>query len=90
MSCWFVGLTLPLECLRDLGIEEACRKVATPIQKVPYHRLCTSMAGEEMSRAFAYENDPRRRVSETLAIHFQLAFVFCSILIGRSRRSKSL
>lgn len=48
------------ECLRDIGLEEDCRKLSSSIELCLYQRLCTSMAGEEISRAFMFGNDPMR------------------------------
>ncbi|KAL8994639.1 MAG: hypothetical protein Q9169_005440 [Polycauliona sp. 2 TL-2023] len=48
------------ECLRDLGIEEECRKNATPKEFLMYYRWAASMAGEEYSRARHCGNDPKR------------------------------
>ncbi|KAL8652661.1 MAG: hypothetical protein Q9210_002555 [Variospora velana] len=50
----------PTECLRDLGIENECRKNATPKELLMYYRFAASMAGEEYSRARNCGTDPRR------------------------------
>ncbi|KAL8996043.1 MAG: hypothetical protein Q9169_004355 [Polycauliona sp. 2 TL-2023] len=48
------------ECLRDLGIEDECRKNATPKELLMYYRFAASMAGEEYSRARNCGTDPKR------------------------------
>ncbi|GKZ23562.1 hypothetical protein AbraIFM66951_007558 [Aspergillus brasiliensis] len=48
------------ECLRDLGIEQECRKNATPKELLMYYRIAESMAGEEYSRACNCGTDPKR------------------------------
>ncbi|KAL8850360.1 MAG: hypothetical protein Q9221_004680 [Calogaya cf. arnoldii] len=51
---------VPTECLRDLEIENECRKNATPKELLMYYRFAASMAGEEYSRARNCGTDPRR------------------------------
>ncbi|KAL8634783.1 MAG: hypothetical protein Q9228_007651, partial [Teloschistes exilis] len=46
------------ECLRDIGLEEECRSVACPIEMSMFQRICTSMAGQEISRAYMLGNGP--------------------------------
>ena len=59
------------ECLRDIGLEDEARKLAYPIAEYStYHRICQTMAGEEISRAYAFGNDPKRHVSELITISF--------------------
>jgi hypothetical protein len=53
-----------LECLRDIGLEEACLKVAVPGESMQHTRWCRSMAGEEFARIYSWGNDPHRAVSE--------------------------
>ncbi|KAF2158987.1 hypothetical protein M409DRAFT_30522 [Zasmidium cellare ATCC 36951] len=49
------------ECLRAIGLEEDAKKVAYPISQFStYHRICKSLAGEEIYRAYAFGNDPHR------------------------------
>ncbi|KAI8626406.1 FAD binding domain-containing protein [Xylariaceae sp. FL1651] len=48
------------ECLRDIGLERECRKVATSKELIKFYRFCTTMAGEELSRSYYAGNDPNR------------------------------
>ncbi|RDW75788.1 hypothetical protein BP5796_06609 [Coleophoma crateriformis] len=49
-----------LECLRDIGLEEECLKVAVDGQNMLHTRWCRSMAGEEFARIYSWGNDPKR------------------------------
>lgn len=50
------------ECLHDIGLEYDARKVAHSIAEYStYQRICKTMAGEELSRAYTFGNDPKRR-----------------------------
>ncbi|KAI0407298.1 FAD binding domain-containing protein [Xylaria palmicola] len=48
------------ECLRDVGLEHACRSVATPKELIKFYRFCHTMAGKELSRSYYAGNDPKR------------------------------
>ncbi|KUJ13596.1 uncharacterized protein LY89DRAFT_622534 [Mollisia scopiformis] len=49
-----------LECLRDIGLEEECLKVAVKGDSMLHTRWCRSMAGEEFARIYSWGNDPAR------------------------------
>ncbi|OBT81399.1 hypothetical protein VE02_09808 [Pseudogymnoascus sp. 03VT05] len=50
-----------LECLRDIGLEEACIEAAADGAKCMAHtRWCRSMAGEEYARTYSWGNNPNR------------------------------
>ncbi|KAH8687562.1 FAD binding domain-containing protein [Tricladium varicosporioides] len=49
-----------LECLRDIGLEEECIKVAVKGDCMQHTRWCRSMAGEEYARIYSWGNDPAR------------------------------
>jgi hypothetical protein len=55
-----------LECLRDIGLEEECQKVAVKGESMQHTRWCKSMAGEEFARIYSWGNDPQRAVSITI------------------------
>jgi 2,4-dichlorophenol 6-monooxygenase len=48
------------EVLRDAGIEEACRQVASPGSLLAHSFWLSSMTGEELARTWAWGNDPAR------------------------------
>ena len=51
------------ECLHDIGLEYDARKVAYAISEYStYQRIGKTMAGEELSRAYTFDNDPKRHV----------------------------
>ena len=51
------------ECLHDIGLEYDARKVGRSISEyLTYQRICKTMAGEELSRAYTFDNDPKSRV----------------------------
>lgn len=50
-----------LECLRDIGLEEACIKLAVGNEAMLHTRWCTTLAGEEMARIYSWGNDPKRK-----------------------------
>jgi hypothetical protein len=52
-----------LECLRDLGLEEQCKRAAVQGNCMRHTRWCRSMAGEEFARIYSWGNDPQRAVS---------------------------
>ena len=53
-----------LECLRDIGLEEACIEAAADGATCMAHtRWCRSMAGEEYARTYPWGNNPNRHVS---------------------------
>jgi 2-polyprenyl-6-methoxyphenol hydroxylase-like FAD-dependent oxidoreductase len=47
-----------LECLRDIGLEEKCKKLAVKGDSMQHTRWCKSMAGEEFARIYSWGNDP--------------------------------
>ncbi|TVY85272.1 2,4-dichlorophenol 6-monooxygenase [Lachnellula suecica] len=49
-----------LECLRDIGLEEECLRVAVKGDCMQHTRWCKSMAGEEFARIYSWGNDPAR------------------------------
>ncbi|KAK3937785.1 phenol 2-monooxygenase [Diplogelasinospora grovesii] len=49
-----------LECLRDIGLEEACTAAAAAGHNMTHTRWCHSMAGEEYARIYSWGNDPKR------------------------------
>ncbi|KAM0165343.1 hypothetical protein ACHAPG_000011 [Botrytis cinerea] len=49
-----------LECLRDIGLEEECLKVAVKGDSMLHTRWCNSLAGEEYARIYSWGNDPKR------------------------------
>ena len=51
-----------LECLRDIGLEEECIRVAVKGDCMQHTRWCRSMAGEEFARIYSWGNDPSRAV----------------------------
>ncbi|KAL2352871.1 FAD binding domain-containing protein [Cryomyces antarcticus] len=50
-----------LECLRDIGLEEACVRGAVKGDFMRHTRWCRTMAGEEFARIYSWGNDPRRK-----------------------------
>ncbi|KAL1838135.1 hypothetical protein VTJ49DRAFT_3014 [Mycothermus thermophilus] len=56
-----------LECLRDIGLEQACLDVATPSHNMAHTRWCRSMAGEEFARVYSWGHDPARKGDYELA-----------------------
>lgn len=50
-----------LECLRDVGLEEACQQAGTHGDSMQHTRWCRSMAGEEFARVYSWGNDPHRK-----------------------------
>lgn len=50
-----------LECLRDIGLEEACYDASTKGDSMEHTRWCRSMAGDEFARIHSWGNDPARR-----------------------------
>lgn len=50
-----------LECLRDVGLEDACVRAAAGGASMEHTRWCRTMAGEELARAHSWGHDPRRR-----------------------------
>ena len=51
-----------LECLRDIGLEDVCMKLAVKRDSMKHTRWCRSMAGEEFARIYSWGNDPQRAV----------------------------
>ena len=56
-----------LECLRDIGIEVECCKVASDGLDMMHTRWCHSMAGEEYARVYSWANHPQRKGDYELA-----------------------
>lgn len=56
-----------LECLRDIGLEEEAKELATEGDTMCNTRWCYSMAGEEYARCHSWGHDPTRKVSFTHA-----------------------
>ncbi|AEO59468.1 hypothetical protein MYCTH_2128527 [Thermothelomyces thermophilus ATCC 42464] len=50
-----------MECLRDIGLEQACLDVATPSHHMAHTRWCRSMAGEEFARVYSWGHDPKHK-----------------------------
>lgn len=50
-----------LECLRDIGLEEACLRTASHSNSMAHTRWCRTMAGEEFARCHSWGHDPQRR-----------------------------
>ncbi|KAK5654740.1 hypothetical protein OQA88_7065 [Cercophora sp. LCS_1] len=50
-----------LECLRDIGLEQACLDVATPSKNMAHTRWCRSMAGDEFARVYSWGHHPSHR-----------------------------
>lgn len=74
-----------LECLRDIGLEEECIRVAVKGDCMQHTRWCRSMAGEEFARIYSWGNDPSRAVR----ICMDLSYVVL-IITGRLRRCQPL
>ncbi|KAK1849547.1 FAD binding domain-containing protein [Colletotrichum chrysophilum] len=56
-----------LECLRDIGLDQEIRSMATKGHCMQHTRWCYSMAGEELARIPSWGNDPRRKGDYELA-----------------------
>ncbi|GJN74012.1 hypothetical protein PLIIFM63780_008083 [Purpureocillium lilacinum] len=56
-----------IECLRDIGLEQEVRAVASHGHAMIHTRWCHSMAGEEYARLYSWGNDPRRKGDYELA-----------------------
>ncbi|QIW97173.1 hypothetical protein AMS68_002691 [Peltaster fructicola] len=52
-----------LECLREIGLEQDCLKVATPQSHMQHTRWCHDVAGRELARIHSWGNQPKRRGS---------------------------
>lgn len=50
-----------LECMRDIGLEEACVSAATKGDCMLHTRWCHDMTGEEYARIYSWGNDPKRK-----------------------------
>lgn len=50
-----------LECLRDIGLEEACMRAGTSGDNMLHTRWCHDMSGEEYARIYSWGNDPKRK-----------------------------
>ncbi|KAK3686588.1 hypothetical protein LTR37_019649 [Vermiconidia calcicola] len=49
------------ECLRDIGLEDACLRNATSGDCMQHTRWCRSMTGEEWARIHSWGNQPQRK-----------------------------
>ncbi|EOD43277.1 putative -dichlorophenol 6-monooxygenase protein [Neofusicoccum parvum UCRNP2] len=50
-----------LECLRDVGLDKPCMRLATQGDCMLHTRWCYSMAGREYARIYSWGNDPARQ-----------------------------
>ena len=61
-----------VECLRDIGLEDYCRRIGNDLKTMPYTRFAQSMAGKEFARVYAWGSEPVTNVTnanELLLIH---------------------
>ena len=56
-----------METLRDMGLEEALLREATPWEAMGNTTFCTSLAGEELGRVLSWGTDERRHADYRLA-----------------------
>ena len=50
----------PLDCLRDIGLDKECYRVATHEAEISQVRWCHSILGEEYGRLIGWGYDPKR------------------------------
>ncbi|KAJ5619935.1 hypothetical protein N7510_003919, partial [Penicillium lagena] len=50
-----------MECLRDIGLESECKRLATDGSNMMHTRWAYSMAGEEYARIHSWGHDPKRK-----------------------------
>jgi hypothetical protein len=50
------------ECLRDIGLDVECERVATKGDCMLHTRWTHDMVGEEYARTYSWGNDPGRKV----------------------------
>jgi hypothetical protein len=50
------------ECLRDIGLDKECERLATNGMNMMHTRWAYSMAGEEYARIHSWGHDPKRKV----------------------------
>ncbi|KAJ5713467.1 uncharacterized protein N7483_010648 [Penicillium malachiteum] len=50
-----------MECLRDIGLDIECNKLATNGMNMMHTRWAYSMAGEEYARIYSWGHDPKRK-----------------------------
>ncbi|KAJ5397894.1 hypothetical protein N7509_006007 [Penicillium cosmopolitanum] len=50
-----------MECLRDIGLDVECNRLATSGKNMMHTRWAYSMAGEEFARIHAWGHDPKRK-----------------------------
>lgn len=75
------------ECLRDIGLEWDARKVAHSISEYStYQRICKTMAGEEISRAYTFGNDPKRHVCPGLRVFISIHVIDILIRVIMPKR----
>jgi 2-polyprenyl-6-methoxyphenol hydroxylase-like FAD-dependent oxidoreductase len=48
------------ECLRDIGLEQRSKELATAGDNMVHTRWCHDMTGEEYARIYSWGNDPKR------------------------------
>lgn len=51
-----------LECLRDIGLDVECNRLATNGMNMMHTRWAYSMTGEEFARIHSWGHDPKRKV----------------------------
>jgi 2,4-dichlorophenol 6-monooxygenase len=56
-----------MEVLRDVGLEETCKALASPSSHIEHSFFLRSMIGEEIARAWSWGNDPSRKGDYELA-----------------------
>jgi len=60
-------LTDSVECLRDIGLEERALELSHTIHEYStYNRICKSLVGDELMRAFTFGNNPNRHVGKLI------------------------
>ncbi|KAJ5690421.1 hypothetical protein N7462_004813 [Penicillium macrosclerotiorum] len=50
-----------MECLRDIGLDKECNRLATNSSNMMHTRWAYSMAGEEYARIHSWGHDPKRK-----------------------------
>ncbi|GAM86928.1 hypothetical protein ANO11243_049490 [Dothideomycetidae sp. 11243] len=56
-----------MDCLRDVGLDEACYAVGTSGDTMVHTRWSNTFAGEEYARIYSWGNDPKRKGDYELA-----------------------
>lgn len=88
-----------MEILRDLGLEEAAKELATPQEDMGEHVFGASLAGEEFGRIRTWSTDPAKKAEHDLAspcsvcdlpqIYFEPLIVNAASLRGADIRFKT-